>query len=369
MSIFHSLLSAEADGNEEIKFSEKDLVSEESFSAQARAIDLSDFYRESQFQCGDYIKVSVVDNLKGKCEIAHYGLALMQCDPGRITKWNEAFEKALGKAVAAQKKMGELFSNQDLLAMAFVLGGEKLLSDPPSNWLDAVKNSKKYQIQPGLSAEKALVWSNKGLHEYLTDAIQSSLDDEMEEIDEDFDFFSESAVGRQETMENLMKVMEFDLCPTDIKAYMLDAIHCGGDLDEVKNRCFDGRLEEYPDLIPILERELEILWRKAKNTPAAVRTLPCVKFRHDLLKLKDRQLAFVRELADQPSFGLTELLGSSFRPFQELCVMLDVMLIRLVEEPVNGNRDLQMISSSIQTAQQVFAQMENELRSQYLGKH
>jgi len=283
-----------------------------------RGFNLGAFIKDSGFINGDFIKISISNYARSECVIERFPASNMESDPKSSQEWKKKFESGLKKAIDCQKKVIAPFGNDDLIAAAFFYADKGLLKAPSSSWLAAVKDSKKFALQN--SANSLLVWEKGKLFDYLSQVYEDERAlDEMTDPDcMDFDEFAE--------------LMGFDLTEESLTAYMLDAMHLGKNLDDVKKRCFDGRLKHYPEYVENFEMTVDELWEDAKDTPPELRTMEHVKLRHNLLKLKDRETAFLRNL-DKSDFDMKHVMGPDFAAFKVLSASLEAFLIQLGASP------------------------------------
>ncbi|MDD5599790.1 MAG: hypothetical protein PHV82_17730 [Victivallaceae bacterium] len=299
----------------------------------AGGLDLGPFIAESNFAVGDYIKVRIRDYEAGECEIEPWPLARMSSNPTGAAKWKGKFEAGLKKAVKHRKEVGGPFENEDLIAAAFYYAGKTLLKGPACSWLDAVRDSEQFALQ--VFGERVFVWEKGKLQDYMLAAVEQEA-----EYDEFPDFDSPDEME----FADMVRIMGFDLQEEILIGYMLDALHFNRDLEDVKKRCFDERIEnDYPELAERFDEILTELWDEAGNTEAELRTMESVKIRHELLKLKDRETAFLRALDKSEDFDIENLRTDKFILFSELSAVLEALIIQVGSQPFKSNKEFKTL--------------------------
>jgi hypothetical protein len=317
----------------------------------AGGLDLGPFISENGFVFGDYIKVCLKDYHAGQCEIEHVPLSKLSSDP-KTAKWKGKFEAGLKKAVKRQKEDGGLFSNDDLIGAAFYYSGKQLLKNPPCSWLEAVKSSDKFALQ--IFEGRLFVWEKDGLKDYMDKALA---------LEEKAEFYDDGYIE-----DDLTEMMgEFNLNEEIIIAYMLDAIHFNKTLEDVKRHCFDDIVEdEYPEMLDELDELLPYLWKAAEETNPEVRTVESVKLRHDLLKIKDRELAFLKALK-KSGLDILDLDSESFFKLDNLSFTLEDFILQVGVQPFESNDEFKMVEKMVEEMADRFECVIEELEEEYLN--
>lgn len=312
----------------------------------ATGLDLESFISESGFVAGDYIKVRFKNYASAECEIERCPASKISSNLAAATKWQGKFEAGLKKAVNRQKEIERQFENEDLIGAAFYHAGKALLKDPAYSWLDAVRASKKFSLQTFDS--RLFVWEKDKLQEYMRTAVnleEAEYTEYLKELNEELFEFDDPD---EMEFDDMAQIMGFNLEEEILLAYMLDALHFNGNLhDDVIKRCFDDRVMAYPELADRFAEILDELWDEAKDMDPKVRTMESAKLRHELLKLKDREMAFLRTLDKLENFDPDNLRSGRFVSFGKLLSTLDAFIIQLGAQPFESNKEFKMVDKMV----------------------
>jgi len=179
------------------------------------------------------------------------------------------------------------------LSLAFYLSDKSLLHDPVIHIGGYLNFSKKFTLQG--NDEKTLIWSEDIKFPEIDEDF--NLRDEMMQSEEDFISYENYVPIGTETIDELMKIMGFDLCEYEMISYIRDELYMNGSLDSLKRRCFDGRIESlYSDLKPILDKRLIQFWNKETKKYNRKTDEKVASLRSVLLELKDKNIEGQRHI-------------------------------------------------------------------------
>jgi hypothetical protein len=97
-----------------------------------------------------------------------------------------------------------------------------------------------------------------------------------------------------------------------------------------------------------------------------VRTMESVKLRHELLKLKDREMAFLRTLDKSENFDHENLRSGRFLSFGKLSSTLDEFIINLGLQPFESNKEFKMVDKMAGTMSENFNLAIDKLEEEFL---
>ncbi len=329
-------------------------------------LNLQFFISESGFVAGDYIKVRLRNYEKGECEIERCSVSKISSNLAAVTKWQGKFGAGLKKAINRYKEVGIPFENEDLIGAAFYYAGKALLKYPAYSWLDAVRTSKKFSLQTYKG--RLYVWEKDKLQDYMSKAVQQeeiAYNEYLKELDEEF---PEPENPEEMEFDDMARMMGFNLDEDILLAYMLDALHFNGSLEDVRERCFDERVENgYPELAERFDKILDELWDEVKGTDSGVRTMESVKLRHELLKLKDREIAFIRALDKLENFDKENLHSARFIALGKLLSALDEFIVQLGTAPFASNKEFKMVDKMVGSMSEKFSLVIEKLEDEFLN--
>ena len=331
----------------------------------ATGLDLESFISKSGFAAGDYIKVRLMNYEAAECEIELCPVAKISSNLAAATKWQGKFEAGLKKAVNRQKEVGMPFENEDLIAAAFYYAGKALLKDPAYNWLDTVRLSEIFSLQT--FEGRLFIWEKDKLQDYMQKAVEwehAAYNQYMDEMNEELFEFDDPD---EMEFNDIVRIMGFNLDEDILLACMLDALHFNGTLDDVKKRCFDERIErDYPEPAERFNEILDELWDEAKDMDPKVRTMESAKLRHELLKLKDREMAFIRALDKSENFDPENLHSDEFMVLGKLLSTLDAFIVQVGTQPFTSNKEFKMVDKMAGTLSEKFNLAIKKLEDEFL---
>lgn len=246
--------------------------------------NFKDFYTANKIVEGDLLLLSVVDYKKKICTV--------ECLPEerlwQSAKWDSDFAKGLRKNIEAVEQLGVMELMETFLSRAFFLAGHSLLQAPSSLAVNVLKHRNDFYLAASESGA-VLIWENDREFDLI----------DMDDFgDEDFESDEDSMKEEDSELNQLCGIMGFSINDEELAAYMRDELFAGGDdLENVKNRCFDNRLELlFADLREDFDQEILKLWMSVKKEYNIFRDNPQGKIRRKALELFDAHTAWMRKL-------------------------------------------------------------------------
>ncbi len=246
--------------------------------------DFKDFYAVNKIVEGDMLLVSVVDYKKQLCTVER----LPDDRLWQSAKWDSVFAKGLRKSIETVEEFGVMEPIETFLSRAFFLSDHSLLQSPSSLAVNSLKQQNDFYLAASESGD-VVIWEKDR---------EFDLMDEEDFDYEDFGADDDSVSEEESALNQLFEIMGFAINDEELAAYMRDELFAGGDdLDNVKKRCFDDRVEKlFPDLQKEFNKEILKLWKMIKKDYNIFRDNPQGKVRRKALELLDAHTAWIRKL-------------------------------------------------------------------------
>jgi hypothetical protein len=96
------------------------------------------------------------------------------------------------------------------------------------------------------------------------------------------------------------------------------------------------------------------------------RTIESVKLRHELLKLKDKEISLFRDLDKLESFDEEHLYSEKFLLFGNISSAAEEFIVQLGAEPFESNDQFKEAEKMVEKISEQYDLMIGELKKQYL---
>lgn len=310
-------------------------------------VDMAELFPRLAFVSGDCLVMTCDDWSNGMFSVSRLPEAERLDKFAEIKEWTDRF--AAGCEISFQES-GPNVSIEQQLAEAFYAGGRFLLENPYLHVGGFLAQNQTVELvrQPDFT----ILWRKgedpSALIEYM---------DEGEGDGADID-------AEPGSMQWFLSFLGFDLREADVDAFMLDELHSGrGDLGNALARCFGDKL-------PLIDAEpsgfggklldaVSDQWTRLKGGYNRFADNERGKLRSELLKIKEKQLRFVRFLEGR-GIGPEDLPKVKVNAFVHITRLLDDML-RLIETEDITKDDVEKAMSSVELSAAIIEQLTTEL--------
>ena len=286
--------------------------------------NFGEFYREHNFQYGDFLIFTVNNYIKGEFSVEYRLAEASVADMGTVLRWVALMEDGLEDALQYYQY---LLTSDEQLNFAFLKNKEFLLQYPVIHLNGFLELSNRIKIT---SLNSTPIFISKDSKLEIDSALShkfddSTLQDMISEID-DKDFES------LETLDDILMYLGHDLTSEELEAYMRDELfHNSKSFENVWNRCFDDKameFEEFAMLEDNLRTQSKKLWNKTSETYNAKADEEFGGIREKVLVMKDKHLKWIRNMMQQTD-NIDKLLNEDFVKLAELSSYLSAVIASL----------------------------------------
>ena len=296
-------------------------------SLAVSVFNFGEFYREHNFQYGDFLVFTVTNYIKGEFSVEYRPAEAGVADMGTMLRWIALMEDGIEESLQYYQY---LLTSDEQLNFAFLKNKEFLLKNPVVH-LDAFLELSTRIKVTSLSGSPIFVSKDSKLEidgglSYKFD--DSSLQNMINEI-------SDNDIEKLETLDDILMYLGHDLTSEELEAYMRDELfHKSKSFENVWNRCFDDKAMEFEEFA-ILEDNLRTQSKKLWNKISEMYDLKADEefggIREKVLLMKDQHLKWIRNMLQQTN-DVDKLLNEDFVKLAELSSYLSAVIASL-----NGN--------------------------------
>ena len=293
-------------------------------SLAVSVFNFGEFYREHNFQYGDFLVFTVKNYIKGEFSVEYRSAEAGIADMGTILRWIALMEDGLEEALQYYQY---LLTSDEQLHFAFLKNKEFLLQYPVIHINGFLELSNRIKIT-SLNGSPLFISKDSKLE--IDSTLSHKFDDSN--LQNIFNEISDKDIEKLETLDDILMYLGHDLTSEELEAYMRDELfHKSKSFENVWNRCFDDKaveFEEFALLEDNLRTQSKKLWNKIFEKYDAEADEEFGEIREKVLLIKDNHLKWIRNMMQQTN-DIDKLLNEDFVKLAELSSYLSAVIASL----------------------------------------